>query len=69
MLEAQYDEMEEKVTTALKRQKRKHELVNKIIAYDKENQMLNNKIDEATKKLRELEAEVIEASAEATLLE
>ena len=49
--------------------KRKHELVTQIIAYDKENQILTNKVEVISKQVRELEAEAIEASAEATLLE
>ena len=64
-LKTQYSTLEDQVTEGLKRQKRKHDLVKQIITYDKENQILTEKINDLNVKIKALEAVVMEASISA----
>ena len=54
-LEDQYNALQDKVDTALKRQARKRKLVSEIMEYDKANRVLNKKIDILTKEIDSLE--------------
>ena len=62
-LEEQYGVLDQQVKIAAERQKKKQELVDRIISYDKENRVLTEKIDALNLKIKAIESDAIEASA------